>query len=297
VWQTVTLQFLARPGDTLCGTGLAESLARRGVRVFVEGVGADAIFLHNPFATIGHRGQPVRVGNPLIRQSDKGDCTAWQSATYDVAVRLGLDLDTLPPKLFFAEAERPLVDPPYALICPDTLPSGYTVKHYPHWRAVAEGLAGRVKLVQVGLGGDPLPGCLDLRGKTSLRQLLVLARFAALGLGEESLLNHACGASATPFVCVCSGMLHPHYIGYPTGRYLTRFGQLDCCRGGSCRKARVSALGDGSPLDAAERRCVLPVLHAAKCMADIPAEEVVAEAVRLLTTFSISDRAGGLTPT
>ncbi len=93
-----------------------------------------------------------------------------------------------------------------------------------------------------------------------------------------SFLHHIFGALQKPFVTLASGMEATSWERYNTGVYLTRQGQLPCCRYGGCWKARTVKLNDGDKKD--QSLCVLPVLGAEpipKCMDMIkPAEAIMA---------------------
>lgn len=104
-------------------------------------------------------------------------------------------------------------------------------------------LRDRVQFVQVGempTSGplahthEPLEGALDLRGKTSLRELIVLAYHAAGVVSPVSLLMHLAGAWQKPAVVLAGGREPRRWEAYPHHRYLDTCGALPCCSYNGC---------------------------------------------------------------
>lgn len=80
---------------------------------------------------------------------------------------------------------------------------------------VAESLAGRFNLLQLGSPGDPLlPGVRDLRGKTTLRETAAILSQSLLFVGLEGLLMHLARAVECRSVIVYGGYTHPTHTGY-----------------------------------------------------------------------------------
>ncbi|PWU08851.1 MAG: hypothetical protein C5B50_28645 [Verrucomicrobia bacterium] len=109
----------------------------------------------------------------------------------------------------------------------------------------------------------PLKGVLDLRGKTSLRDLIRLVHFADGILCPVTLHMHLAAAVPLPAgrkrlrhcIVVAGGREPAHWEQYPGHHYLHTIGQLDCCATGGCWKSRTVPLGDGSPLDQPQSLC------------------------------------------
>lgn len=144
----------------------------------------------------------------------------------------------------------------------------YTIKwwHRRRWQEVVDNLRGRVQFVQVGEKGHyhpPLKGVLDLRGKTSLRQLIRLIHFAEGVVCPVTLHMHLAAAVPRPAgenrlrscIVVAGGREPAHWEQYPGHQFLHTIGQLDCCATGGCWKSRTVPLGDQSPLDRRESLC------------------------------------------
>ncbi len=165
----------------------------------------------------------------------------------------------------------------------------FTIKwwHRRRWQAVVDRLKDRVVWVQVGEKGHyhpPLRGVLDLRGRTPLRELVRLVYRADGVLCPVTMLMHLAAAVPLPpgrkrlrgCVVVAGGREPAHWEQYPGHQFLHTIGQLDCCAGGGCWRARTVPLGDGSRLDASDSLCLavteggLPA-----CMDRITVDQVV----------------------
>jgi ADP-heptose:LPS heptosyltransferase len=164
----------------------------------------------------------------------------------------------------------------------------YTTKWWAHdrYQRVINYFAGRVLFVQVGESGHahpPLRGVLDLRGKTTLRQLVRLVYHAQGALCPVTLMMHLAAAVECrpgkvrnrPCVVVAGGREPPHWEAYPHHQFLHRAGALQCCDNGGCWKSRVVPLGDGDEKDAPEHCCVDVVGTLPRCMDLIAAEDVI----------------------
>jgi hypothetical protein len=96
-----------------------------------------------------------------------------------------------------------------------------------NWPALAAELQGVARFVQLGGPDDPVfPGAEDLRGKTSLRDLMAVLANARLFLGLEGFLMHLAKAVRTRSVIIYGGWIHPSNSGYPENTNL--FSELPC---------------------------------------------------------------------
>ena len=127
--------------------------------------------------------------------------------------------------------------------------SAQEVKHWgeKNWQTVADWIVRNLglQIVQVGQSKDrhrPLRGALNLIDQTDIRQLFRLAYHSKFGLGPESFLHHVYAShfhtpeaakdrAAIPFVCLGSGWNPKLWASYNTEVYLSRQGQLACCKG------------------------------------------------------------------
>ncbi|MFO1458498.1 MAG: glycosyltransferase family 9 protein [Verrucomicrobiota bacterium] len=204
------------------------------------------------------------------------------------------------PRFFHGEihtsaAERALPNPiqklagrsiPYWLIA-----SGgkrdHTIKWWSHsrYQEVVDRLRDRIQFVQVGAPGDPhspLRGVVDLRGRTSIRELILwMSHAQGVVCGITFLMHLAAavenawtGRRGRPTVVIAGGREPVHWFAYPGHQVLHNVDQLPCS-GGGCWKSRTHPLGDGTVWDKPDRICTQHVGGLARCMDLITAEDVV----------------------
>lgn len=118
---------------------------------------------------------------------------------------------------------------------------------------VAVRLGGGFRLVQIGSRTDPaLPGVVDLRGRTTLRETAAILARARLFVGGVGFPMHLARAVNCPAVIVYGGREPPEISGYPCNVNLVRRPPCSpCWRRNTCDHERV-------------------------CLEDIPASEVLA---------------------
>ena len=152
---------------------------------------------------------------------------------------------------------------------------------------VVDDFARSVDFVQVGERDHyhpPLRNVVDLRGRTSLRQLVHLVHYARGVICPVTLLMHLAAAVETPSghaphracVVIAGGREPPHWEAYPFHQYLHTVGMLDCCANGGCWRSRVHPLGDGDEKDSPPSLCLRPVGDLPRCMDMITADHVKA---------------------
>lgn len=166
----------------------------------------------------------------------------------------------------------------------------YTIKwwHRRRWQEVVDQLKDRITFVQVGESEHyhpPLSGVIDMRGKTSMRELVRLVYWSHGIVSPVTCLPHLAAAVALPpgrsgerpCVVVAGGREPPHWETYPWHRFLHSVGTLPCCASGGCWKSRSVPLGDGSEHDAPGRLCSDFAAEAGlpRCMDHISSTDVV----------------------
>jgi hypothetical protein len=145
---------------------------------------------------------------------------------------------------------------------------------------------GRIQFVQVDDARHYHPklrGVIDLRGQTTVRQLVRLVHHAQGVLCGITGLMHLAAAVPTrrngpnlrPCVVVAGGREPPHWESYPGHQFIHTLGALKCCAGGGCWKSRTVALGDGTVWDKPDALCVDVRGSLPRCMDLITADEVV----------------------
>lgn len=165
----------------------------------------------------------------------------------------------------------------------------YTIKWWSteRYQTVVDALRGRVLFVQVGQEEDHHPtlrNTLDLRGKTSLRELVRLIHHAQGVLCPVTATMHLAAAvpgranapKLRPCVVVAGGREPPHWECYPNHQFIHTVGMLTCCDTGGCWKKRTVPLGDGDNRDLPEHLCQQVVEGPLpRCMAMITPDEVI----------------------
>jgi len=164
----------------------------------------------------------------------------------------------------------------------------YTIKWWSadRYQQVVRHFQDRIDFVQVGESHHHHPtveGVIDLRGRTTLRQLIRLMYHAQGAISAVSLLMHLAAAVEVkpgmpknrPCVVIAGGREPPHFTAYPHHQFLHTVGALRCCDNGGCWKARTVPLGDGDQKDEPGQLCVDVVGGLPRCMDMIAADEVI----------------------
>jgi ADP-heptose:LPS heptosyltransferase len=155
----------------------------------------------------------------------------------------------------------------------------FTIKwwHFRRWQGVVDHFRDRLLFVQVGEADHyhpPLRGVLDLRGRTTMRELVRLVYHAEGVICPVTLLMHLAAAvelksgaiAQRACVVVAGGRESPHWERYPTHQFLDVVGALPCCADGGCWRSRVVPLGDGDEKDRAPHLCERVVNGLPACM-------------------------------
>lgn len=180
--------------------------------------------------------------------------------------------------------------------------SDYTIKWWgvDRYQEVVDYFRDRIVFVQIGEAGHYHPALrnvVDLRGKTTLRDLIKLVYFADGCITPVSLLMHLAPAieprkgikTRRPCVVVAGGREPPHWEAYPTHAFLHTVGALPCCATGGCWRSRTLPLGDGDEKDKPENLCVDVVGDLPRCMDMITPRDVIGSIERLLERDRIKE--------
>lgn len=145
----------------------------------------------------------------------------------------------------------------------------FTIKWWDsqRYQQVIDHYKGRIQFVQVGAAEHchpDLEGVIDLRGRTTIRELMQLTYHADGVVTPVSFLMHLAAAiepkypkaQLKPCVVVAGGREPVHWEQYPGHQFIHTVGALSCCATGGCWKSRTVALGDGSANDRKENLCV-----------------------------------------
>jgi ADP-heptose:LPS heptosyltransferase len=202
----------------------------------------------------------------------KGDIHLSEQEKREAADLLAIDTDRRPYWLFVSGGKY-----------------DFTIKWWDPARMqqVVDHFRDRIDFVQVGEPSHHHPALshvVDLRGLTTLRQLIRLVYHAQGVISPVSLLMHLAAAVETPpsalrhrpCVVIAGGREPPHWTAYPHHQFLHTVGALACCDNGGCWRSRTVALGDGDPKDAPDQLCVDVVGALPRCMDLISADDVIA---------------------
>jgi ADP-heptose:LPS heptosyltransferase len=164
----------------------------------------------------------------------------------------------------------------------------YTIKWWSpqRYQQVVDHFLGRVLFVQIGELGHyhpPLRNVVDLRGRTTLRELVRLVYHSQGVLCGVTGLMHLAAAvprrsdrpAARAGVIIGGGREPVHWEAYPGHQFLHTIGALRCCADGGCWRARTRVLGDGEPHDNPASLCHDVVNDLPHCMDLITAEDVI----------------------
>jgi ADP-heptose:LPS heptosyltransferase len=299
----LVLRNFQSPGDTVMLTAAVRDLHRAHPGEFLTDVRtpSPALWEHNPYLTALSDDDPmvevVDCHYPLIHRSNDVPCHFLHGFAADLNERLGLRIRVTEFKgdIHLADEERAWIR--------DNAPGGtgrpfwlfvsggkrdFTIKWWDPARMqrVVDHFADRIDFVQVGEASHhhpPLAGVIDLRGRTSLRQLVRLVYLAQGVVSPISLLMHLAAAVESPpgaprhrpAVVIAGGREPPHWTAYPHHQFLHTVGSLRCCDSGGCWKSRTVPLGDGDEKDRADQLCVDVVGSLPRCMDLITADDVI----------------------
>lgn len=323
------------PGDLVMLTAAVRDLHRCCPRQFITDVRTSCpdLWLHNPHLTPldeAERGvEIINCSYPLIHCSNEAPFHMLHGFHWFLNQRLGV---RIVPTEFRGEVllshEEKAAPSQVAQIAGREIPfwlivSGgkfdYTAKWWDasRFQEVVDRFRGRIQFVQVGEIGHHHPklrGAIDLRGRTTLRELVRLVyRAQGVVCGVTALMHLAAavelppGLKSRPGVIIAGGREATHWEAYPHHQFIHTIGALPCCANGGCWRSRARALGDGALQD--NSLCVDIVGALPRCMHMISEDEVIARiqryfdggALRYLTRVEADAgrqavRASGTTP-
>jgi ADP-heptose:LPS heptosyltransferase len=300
----IILRNFQSPGDILMLSAAVRDLHRCHPGEFATDVRTSCpdVWLNNPWLTPLDEQDPevtvVDCHYPLIHRSNQEPRHFLDGFVEYLNDQLGLRIRVTEFRgdIYISEAEKEwfaAVEREHGRAMPFWLfASGgkldYTIKWWDaaRYQQVVDHFRGRIQFVQVGEDHHhhpPLEGVIDLRGQTTLRQLIRLMYHAEGAISAVSLLMHLAAAVEVkpgmpqnrPCVVIAGGREPPHFTAYPHHQFIHTVGALLCCDNGGCWKSRTLPLGDGDVNDRPEALCVDVVGHLPRCMDMITAEEVI----------------------
>jgi ADP-heptose:LPS heptosyltransferase len=294
-------------GDIVMLTAAVRDLHRTCPGQFITDVrtGFPELWAHNPYLTqldrLDSSVETVGCNTPLVNRSGKVPCHYLYAFMDYLNRRFDLQLEPTDfcGDIHLSPAER-LAPTPFRELVGHQLPYWVVSAGGKHditikwWRAeryqeVIDHFRGRIQFVQVGQVGDHHPclhGVLDLRGRTNLRQLILLVHNAdGVLCGVTSLMHLAAAVprpadrpGLRPCVVIAGGREPPHWETYPGHQFLHTVGALECCRDTGCWKARTRPLGDGAREDEPDNLCTNVAGSLPRCM-DLIAPKAVIERI------------------
>lgn len=294
-------------GDALVMTAAIYSLHRENPGMFLTAVETPhaAIFENNPDVVsldlanqLG--AETIETHYPAIHDADRRGIHFMQAYCEHFAASLNVSVPLLTnrPHVYLSDTEKKLASfsempwhpklngkQTWLVNCGVT--KALTCKEWGtnHYQKVVDSLAGKVIFVQVGSEKDKHPhleNVLNIVGKTTLRELIVLANRADGVLSGVTFLQHLAAAFEKPAVVVIGGREPVQWNTYPKQQLLHTIGSLPCCENKACWKSRVVALNDEAIED--KSLCEMPTLSSGetipKCMTLISPEEVIEKILR-----------------
>jgi len=301
------------PGDLCTLTAAIESLHATYPGEYLTDVRTPCpdIFIGNPHITPIADGEPdvrrINLGYPTINRSNQTLVSFLAGMTTDLGHQLSrpLELTTNRPHFYLDVAEASRLSALLAELNPTEagrlshghkplwivnagIKSDFTLKQWPveYFQEVVAKTSDRIQWAQIGNADHDHPqldNVIDLRGRTTARQLMRLVAASNGGLGPVTWLQHLCAGFEKPYVCLLGGREPVAWTQYQLQRTLhTIGGSIPCCQSGACWRSRVIPLGDtinGKPNPADSSLCQYPITSMQKpvgyCMAAIKPAEVI----------------------
>jgi len=242
------LHFYGRSlGDDLMCTAVLREMRRRGYRsvwmmsrfpeLFERNQDVDRVVPHDKrydrYAQwMGGRSWYIHYGghdrerdqSPIPQQHIIARMCASAELTGDIALR---------PYLHLSDEERTVGRlAPRQIVMHSSGLSAYSAMKNKEWvrgriQKVAHALRDEYTIVQLGAPSDPkLDGCIDLRGRTTVRQSAAIIANSVLTLAQAGFLMHLTRAVDRPAVIIYGGREHPWQSGYSCNTNL--FTALPC---------------------------------------------------------------------
>jgi ADP-heptose:LPS heptosyltransferase len=200
------------------------------------------------------RHPPIMLGDtkyiishyPLIHISGMTGLPFADGHRMFLAQQLGIDIPRtgMKPDIFFSKGELSLprqVEGKYWIINAG-VKNDYTLKYYPYYQEVVDLLKDKIKFVQVGHSAHSHPllkDVIDLRGKTNLRQLFLLSKYAEGAICPVSLQMVIMAGLSKPCVVVAGAREGVRWQLNPDHRFLYTNGAVKCATYDGCWRAKL----------------------------------------------------------
>lgn len=300
------------PGDLLTMTAAIHALHQTYPGMYLTDIktSCDEIFSNNPdIQPIEYHDSEatiIEMHYPSIDRSNQHSTQFIRGYTDYLAERLQVKIDfqTNRPMLYFSDEElknAPLQSPYWIINAGGK--RDYTCKQWPveYYQDVVNKTKDSIQWVQIGENHQnhhTLDNVVNLIGKTSFRELMVLALHSSGAIGPVTALMHLMAGVEKPYICINGGREPIPWIQYQLQHTLHTIGLMDCCATGACWKSRVVELPLSAmhPFDDAKLNvslCKYPILDfvepVAKCMARIQPSEVISILNRHIVNTDVSN--------
>jgi len=260
------------------------------------------LWQHNPYITVVRDDDPeataIDCTYPLIDQSNEAPYHCLHGFVQFFNQNLGLNIAptafkgdihlSMQEKAWYSQVREVTgTDVPFWIVAGGGK-YDLTIKWWEsaRYQEVIDHFRGRIQFVQVGERWHyhpKLEGVIDLRGRTTLRELVRLVHHAQGVLCPVTALMHLAAAVETkrgqpphrPCVVIAGGREPTHWEAYPHHQFIHTIGALPCCAYGGCWKDRTVRLRDGDKKDRPENLCVDVVRGLPRCMDIITPQDVI----------------------
>jgi len=282
----VLLTNYQAPGDIVVLTGVVRELLRNHTDLVIAvDTSANELWANNPLVDLIGRDydrkeeliergwQEIKAEYPSINQSNQRPKHFMEGWLHDLCRALELpplEVAEFRGDIYLSDEEAGgppgFLDPSLFQKPVWLLNAGwkrdYTAKQHPteYFETIVGQTQDLVNWVQIGSTEHEHPriaGTVDLRGKTSLRELVWLTAWSSGVLTPVSLPLHLAAAvpwighpaAYRPCIVLAGGREPQRWELYPGQQYLHTIGALDCCAGHACWRSRTVPLGDGDEKD------------------------------------------------
>jgi ADP-heptose:LPS heptosyltransferase/SAM-dependent methyltransferase len=263
------------PGDILLMSIALRSLHKAHPGKYISDVRSpcNEIFMNNPYVTHinvpdpaaankaiedlkkDETHPPIILGDtkyiishyPLIHVSGMTGLPFADGHRMFLAKQLGIDIPRtgMKPDIFFSPMELSLprmVKGKYWIINAG-IKNDYTLKWYAYYQEVVDMLKDKIQFVQVGQvapghNHPPLNGVIDLRGKTTLRQLFLLSHYSEGSICAVSLQMVVMAALSKPCVVIAGAREGTRWQLNPDHRFLYMTGAMKCATYDGCWRSK-----------------------------------------------------------
>jgi ADP-heptose:LPS heptosyltransferase len=299
----VIIEQYQSPGDVVAMTGAIRDLKNQYPDYEIKiNTSCPDVFKNNPYITHFENSEAnykFYLDYNDIHNSGKSGRHFSQAFHISISEKLNINLkqSAIWPDIHIGESDNELKEKIKQLINIDKfwiLNAGfkcdYPLKHWgtENYQKVVDILKGKVTFVQVGESSNghmhlPLDGTIDIIGKTSLRELIVLSSMAQGSCGPVSAHMHIMAAFEKPSVIIAGGREPYRWEAYPNHRYLHTNGLMKCCEYDGCWKGKLECQVGLDEMDAEgewKKKCCINVNEngTARCM-DLIKPELVADQI------------------